>query len=84
MCAADKEVRHQVINSHLPNRFSNCSTILQIKGARFHPFDITFLTESLKGRTWFNKQAIIILNKLLESAKKNQTSKRNLVSKLEY
>lgn len=47
MGMTDKEVRHRVINSHLPNRFSDSSTMLQIKGVRFHPLNVAFFTECL-------------------------------------
>jgi len=47
MSMADKEVRHHIINTHFPNRFTYRATILRIKCVGLHALDITFFTDSL-------------------------------------
>ena len=56
MRTANYEVRHCIIYTKFSNRFTNCSTILKIKGVRLHPLDITFFTECLK-RTYTKLRA---------------------------
>lgn len=48
MCSTNNKVWHGIIYSQLSNGFTNCSTILKIKGVRLHPLNITFFTKHLK------------------------------------
>lgn len=48
MCMTNEEVRHGIINSQLPNRFANGSTVLEIERIRLHPFHIALLADCLK------------------------------------
>uniref|UniRef100_A0A2P2K824 Uncharacterized protein n=1 Tax=Rhizophora mucronata TaxID=61149 RepID=A0A2P2K824_RHIMU len=48
MCKTDNEIRHRIINSQFSNRFTNSSTVLKIKCAGFHSFNITLFTKSQK------------------------------------
>ena len=48
MCLADNEIRCSVIHSHLSNRFSYGSSILQIECVGVHPLHIAFLTKNLQ------------------------------------
>ena len=48
MCLADNEIRRSVIHSHLSNRFSYGSSILQIECVGVHPLHIAFLTKNLQ------------------------------------
>lgn len=48
MRMADNEISHCIIYSQFPHRFANCSPVLNIKGVRLHPLNITLLTKRLK------------------------------------
>lgn len=48
MCSTNNKVWHGIIYSQLSNGFTDCSTMLKIKGVRLHPLYITFFTKHLK------------------------------------
>ena len=48
VCLADNEIRRSVIHSHLSNRFSYGSSMLQIECVGVHPLNIAFLTKNLQ------------------------------------
>jgi len=62
MCLADNEIRRSVIHSHLSNRFSYGSSILQIECVGVHPLHIAFLTKNQKHFLVWNDVNIINFN----------------------